>query len=360
MHKELRDPVLAKKILEKIEPLVVQPVTLMEVCGTHTMALFRHGLRTILPNKLKLLSGPGCPVCVTPSYLIDGALEAAQKPGIILATFGDMLPVPGSKESLSELKAAGGDIRVVYSPLDGVRLAEENPKREVVFFAVGFETTAPSIAATVLIAKEKGLKNFSIIGAHKTVPGALRALFTGGEVQQVDGLICPGHVSAIIGTEPYCFLPEELGIATVITGFEPVEMLQGIYLLLKQIKENKPRVETQYRAWVPSQGNPHALELLYKVFQPEGTYWRGLGYLPDTGLTLRKEFKEYDALAKFGIKISEKPFEKPGCRCGDVLKGLITPLECPLFGKVCLPEKPVGACMVSIEGTCAAYYKYGR
>lgn len=359
MNKEMRDPVLAKKILAKMEPLIDRPITLMEVCGTHTMALFRHGLRSVLPPKLRLLSGPGCPVCVTPSYLLDGALDVAQKPGVILTTFGDMLPVPGSKESLGQLKATGADIRIVYSPLDSVRLAEENPNREVVFFAVGFETTAPSIAATVLLGKEKGLKNFSIIGAHKTVPGALRALFTAGEIQ-IDGLICPGHVSAVIGTEPYRFLPEELGIATVITGFEPVEMLQGIYLLLKQINESKPRVETQYRAWVPPGGNPHALEVLYQVFEPSGAYWRGLGFLPDTGLTLREDFAEFDAIQKFKIDIQENPKEKPGCRCGDVLKGLITPLECPLFAKVCLPEKPVGACMVSLEGTCAAYYKYGR
>lgn len=358
MNKELRDPKVVKKLLRQIENLLVQPVTIMEVCGTHTMAVFRHGLKNMLPEQLKLLSGPGCPVCVTSDYVIDTALEIAKQPGVLLATFGDMLRVPGSGGSLETLKAAGANVRVVYSPMEAVKLAEENPHQEVVFFAIGFETTAPMIAASVFTAQQKQVTNFSIVGANKTIPGALRALLSSEELQ-VDGLLCPGHVSAIIGTEPYQFIPRELGIGAVVTGFEPVDILQGIYMLLKQIQEDSPRVEIQYRRWVSASGNPQALKLMEQVFAADGAHWRGLGYLPGTGLRLRPQYRQFDAVWRFNITVEEKPAKK-GCRCGDVLRGVITPLECPLFATACVPEKPAGACMVSPEGTCAAYYKYGR
>jgi hydrogenase expression/formation protein HypD len=358
MNKEFRDPKAVEKLLSQIESLPAQPATIMEVCGTHTMAIFRHGLKNMLPAHLKLLSGPGCPVCVTPDYVIDTVLEIAKLPGVLLATFGDMLRVPGSSSSLEALKAAGANVKVVYSPLEAVNLAAKNPHQEVVFFAIGFETTTPMIAATVLTAQQRNIPNFSIVGANKTIPEALRALLSSEDLQ-VDGLLCPGHVSAIIGTEPYQFIPRELGIGAVITGFEPVDILQGIYMLLKQIQAGSPQVEIQYRRWVPAAGNPQALKLLEQVFEPDGAHWRGLGYLPGTGLQLRKEYRQFDAIWRFNVRVEEKPTKK-GCRCGDVLRGVITPLECPLFATACVPEKPVGACMVSLEGTCAAYYKYGR
>ncbi|NLC77154.1 MAG: hydrogenase formation protein HypD [Clostridia bacterium] len=357
-NKEFRDPLVAQKLVQNIERLVTGPVNLMEVCGTHTMAIFRHGIRQMLPEKVKLLSGPGCPVCVTPDHLLDLAMEIARQPGVLLTTFGDMLRVPGSRYSLETLKAAGANVKVVYSPLEALKLAEEHPEQEVVFFAVGFETTAPVIAATIITAEQKQLTNFSVIGNNKTIPGALRALLSSGEVK-VDGLLCPGHVSAVIGSEPYRFIPEELGIGAVITGFEPVDILQGIYLLLQQIQEGRPRVEIQYSRWVPPQGNPQALKLMEQVFDIEGTQWRGLGYLPGTGLKITDRYRQFDATWRFNIVVKEQP-PKRGCRCGEVLRGIITPLECPLFAKACVPERPVGACMVSVEGTCAAYYKYGR
>lgn len=358
MNKDFQDPQLTKKLLRRIEKAFHPPVTLMEVCGTHTMAIFRYGLRQVLPKGLRLLSGPGCPVCVTPDYLIDAAQGIAAQPDVLLATFGDMLRVPGSRGSLEELKAAGANVKVVYSPLEALALAEKYPKLQVVFFAIGFETTAPMIAATILRAKERGLTNFSIIEANKTMPGALKALLSAEDIR-IDGLICPGHVSAIIGTEPYRFIPREFAIGAVVTGFGPVDILQGIYMLLKQLRENNPQVENQYRRWVPGTGNPEALKLIDQVFTAGGSHWRGLGYLEGTGLTLKTEYQEFDALRRFGIVLEEKP-SPTGCRCGDVLRGIISPLDCPLFATVCVPEKPIGPCMVSIEGTCRAYYTYGR
>lgn len=358
MYREFRDPAMVKRLLSRIEAVLEPPVTLMEVCGTHTVAVFRYGLRRLLPEGLELLSGPGCPVCVTPDFIIDAALEIARQPGVVLATFGDMLRVPGSDQSLEELKAGGAQVKVIYSPLEALALAEEYPQRQVVFFAVGFETTVPMIAATVLKAKEKGLTNFSLLCAHKTIPGALRSLLSSPDVN-IDGLLCPGHVSAVIGTRPYEFIPREFGIGAVVTGFEPVDLLQGIYLLLQQHREKAPRVENQYRRWVPAAGNPEALKLIRAVFAPCGSHWRGLGYLEGTGLELKEEYQAFDALRRFQVVPTVKPARK-GCRCGDVLRGAMAPPDCPLFATTCSPERPVGPCMVSVEGTCRAYYTYGR
>ncbi len=356
--KEYRDGKLARDILAEIKKRSKKPVKLMEVCGTHTVAIFRHGIREILPENIVLISGPGCPVCVTPNKHIDEAIELSHRPDVILTTFGDMMKVPGSESSLAAEKAAGAEIRVVYSTIEAVDLARNNPDREVVFLGIGFETTSPTIAAAILRADREGLANFSVVGAQKLVPQAIRALLSDNEIG-INGFILPGHVSAIIGLEPYRFIAEEYGIPAVVIGFEPVDILQGIYMLIKQIEEGTARVEIQYHRGVPPAGNPHARAVLDQVFEVTDALWRGIGLIPGTGLKLRPEYRKYDAVAKFGIKVTEGR-EHPGCKCGEVLRGVRTPLECGLFGRACLPEHPVGPCMVSVEGTCAAYYKYGK
>ncbi len=356
--KEYRDSKLAGEILEKIKKVSKKPAKLMEVCGTHTVSIFRHGIRDILPHNITLISGPGCPVCVTPNKHIDEAIELCRRPGVILTTFGDMMKVPGSESSLSAEKALGADIRIVYSTLDAVDIAVNNPEKEVVFFGIGFETTSPTIAAAVLRAEREGLTNFSVLGAQKLIPQAIRALLDNNETG-INGFILPGHVSALIGIKPYEFIAREFSIPAVIIGFEPVDILQGILMLVKQIEEGTARVEIQYSRGVPQEGNPHAMKVLFKVFEPSDAVWRGIGTIPGTGLKLRKRYRKYDAVKKFGIEIRESR-EHPGCRCGEVLRGVITPLECGLYGKACLPEHPIGPCMVSVEGTCAAYYKYGK
>ncbi len=355
---EYRDGVLAREILEEIKRISTKPARLMEVCGTHTVAIFRHGIREVLPSNIKLISGPGCPVCVTPNKHIDEAIELCRRAGVIVTTFGDMMKVPGSRSSLAAEKAAGADIRVVYSTMDALQVARDNPDREVVFFGIGFETTSPTIAAAVLRAEKEGIRNFSVVGAQKLIPEAIRALLTDDEIG-INGFICPGHVSSLIGLKPYGFIAEEFRIPAVIIGFEPVDILQGIYMLIRQVEEGSARVENQYNRSVPAEGNPYAMALLYKVFEVSDALWRGIGLIPGTGLKLREEYRSFDAVLKFGIKITDDR-EHPGCRCGEVLRGVITPLECSLYGKACRPEQPVGPCMVSVEGTCAAYYKYGR
>lgn len=352
-----KDSEIAKKIVSEIHRISTKEVRLMEVCGTHTVSIFRTGIKDLLPPTIKLLSGPGCPVCVTSNKNIDEALEAALLPDVILTTFGDMLRVPGSKTSLAEAKAEGADVRIVYSTMDAVDIAKANPDKEVVFFGIGFETTAPTVAAAILKADREGIKNFSIIGTHKLIPEAMRALITDQEIG-VQGFICPGHVSAIIGLEPYLFIAEEYGVPSVITGFEPVDLLQGILMLVKQIENGEAKVEIQYSRGVKAEGNPVAREMLYKVFEIDDSIWRGIGVIPNTGLKLRPEYQIYDSRKKLEIDVPEGK-EHPGCICGAILRGVKTPLECNLFGKVCLPERPIGACMVSVEGTCAAYYKYG-
>jgi len=354
---EFHNAAAARGLVAAIERTVSRSLNLMEVCGTHTVAIFRHGIRQLLPPPLSMLSGPGCPVCVTTNADIDKAIALAEQAGVTLATFGDMMKVPGSYQSLQQVKADGSDVRVVYSPRDAVCMARDNPRRPVVFLAVGFETTAPTIAAALLEAEALGLKNFYLISVHKLIPPAMRALLTAGEVR-IDGFICPGHVSVVIGSQPYQFIPQQYGVPCVITGFEPLDVLQGIEMLLRQIADGRAEVEIQYRRGVRPEGNPLARELVSRVFETSDADWRGLGCIPGSGLKLRPEYKRFDAEEAFAI--SPPPAkEHKGCLCGDILRGVKTPPECPLFAKACTPERPVGPCMVSSEGTCAGWYQYG-
>jgi len=334
-----------------------RPVRLMEVCGTHTVAIFRHGIRALLPASVELLSGPGCPVCVTAAADIEAAILLAKRGTAALATFGDMMRVPGRRDSLAEARAAGADVRVVYSPLDALALAARDPGREIVFFATGFETTSPLVAGTLAEAERRGIANFSVFPVHKTVPPALRALLDSGEVR-VDGFILPGHVCTVTGTAPFSFLPEDFGKASVVTGFDAGDILAGIGMLLAQLAAGSPRVEIQYASVVRPEGNPRAREILGRFFAPCDAHWRGIGTIPGSGLKLREAFAHRDAVLRFAIDRPEVP-DPAACRCGSVLKGIVSPPECQLFGRACTPERPVGACMVSSEGSCAAYYKYG-
>jgi hydrogenase expression/formation protein HypD len=351
-----RDPAVAGRVIDAIHQTATRPMTFMEVCGTHTVAIAKNGLRNVLPESIKLLSGPGCPVCVTSNADIDTAIEFARQPGVIVTTFGDMMKVPGSRSSLSREKADGRDVRIVYSPLDALALAGREPDKQIVFIGVGFETTVPLIAAAIKRAAESGLDNFSVYSAHKTVPLALEALVNDPEVA-VEGLILPGHVSSIIGLEPYRFLAEEYSVPSVITGFEPVDVLQGVWMLAKQLAESRAEIEIAYTRGVPEGGNPTALALIEEVFEPTDAEWRGIGVIPGTGLTIREEFASFDALKRVPVS-PEPPKEIPGCQCGEVLRGVTLPYECRLFAKACVPEHPVGPCMVSSEGSCAAYYRY--
>ena len=351
-----RDPDIARGLIDAIHTTKTGPVKLMEVCGTHTVAIAKNGLRAVMPEWVTLLSGPGCPVCVTANADIDTAIELSRQPGVIVTTFGDMMKVPGSYSSLSRKKAEGRDVRIVYSPLDALTLAEKNPAHQVVFVAVGFETTAPLIAAVIKRAKEAGLENFSVFCAHKTVPAALEALANDPEVK-INGFILPGHVSTIIGSKPYEYLASEYHIPGVITGFEPVDVLQGIYMLLKQLEQGRAEIEIAYHRGVMSEGNPHARRLVDEVFEPVDADWRGIGVIPGTGLKIRDEFAHYDAVRRIPVVLPE-PREIKGCQCGEVLRGVTLPFECRLFGKGCTPENPIGPCMVSSEGSCAAYYRF--
>ena len=353
---EFHNAAAARGLVAAIERTVSRPLNLMEVCGTHTVAIFRHGIRQLLPPPLSMLSGPGCPVCVTTNADIDKAIALAEQTGVTLATFGDMMKVPGSYQSLQQVKADGSDVRVVYSPRDAVCMARDNPRRPVVFLAVGFETTAPTIAAALLEAEALGLKNFYLISVHKLIPPAMRALLAAGEVR-IDGFICPGHVSVIIGSQPYQFIPQQYGVPCVITGFEPLDVLQGIEMLLRQIAEGRAEVEIQYRRGVRPEGNPLARELVSRVFETSDADWRGLGCIPGSGLKLRPEYKRFDAEESFAINPPPTK-EHKGCLCGDILRGVKTSPECPLFAEACTPERPVGPCMVSSEGTCAGWYQY--
>ncbi|HEY3347741.1 MAG TPA: hydrogenase formation protein HypD [Nitrospirota bacterium] len=355
---EYRDGALAGALLEGIKNSTSRELKFMEVCGSHTVAIFKSGIRDLLPKNISLVSGPGCPVCVTAVEDVDRAVALARIPEVILATFGDMVRVPGSDYSLNKAKAEGADVRIVYSPFDALTFAKLYPNRKVVFFAAGFETTSPAVAATLARAGEEGITNFFLLSVHKTIPGAMRALLDTPELQ-IDGFLCPGHVSTIIGSEPYSFITDEYKRAAVVAGFEPVDILQSTLMMIKQIEESNPRVEIQYRRAVSEEGNPKAREVVDRHFEPADSNWRGIGVIPGSGLKLRPEFAAYDAEKVFDIKIGE-PKEAKGCSCGKVLQGIISPPECKLFGKVCTPEAPVGACMVSYEGSCAAYYKYGR
>jgi hydrogenase expression/formation protein HypD len=353
---EYRDPALLRALERELAALRPAPVNLMEVCGTHTMAAARFGLRQALPEGVELLSGPGCPVCVTPTREVDRFLAAGAAPGAILATFGDMLRVPGSRSNLERERARGADVRVLYSAADAVALARSRPERQVIFFAVGFETTAPTVAMTLLEADAGGVGNFSILCAHRIVPPALKALVLAGEVN-VGGFILPGHVSTIIGSRPYEFLAREHRMPCVIAGFEPTDLLRAVLMLLRQRAEQRPQVEIEYSRVVKPGGNERAQAVMERVFEVCDAEWRGLGMIAGSGLRLREEFRRFDAASRFGL-LAPDTQDPPECRCGEVLRGVVRPTDCTLFGNACTPEHPVGPCMVSTEGTCAAYYKY--
>ena len=355
---EFRDRELAVGLAERIRRLTagrLRPMTIMEVCGTHTMAIYQYGLRTLLPPDARLISGPGCPVCVTPNDYLDRALAIARLPDVTVITFGDMLRVPGSRSSLMEERARGADVRIAYSPLDAVAVAEKNPERRIVFLGVGFETTAPTIAGSILAARSRGVGNYFVLAAHKTIPGPMSLLAEDPELA-IDGYLCPAHVSAIIGVDAYRPLAER-GIPCVVTGFEPADVLQGVEMLARQVMEGRHEVENQYRRVVSREGNRKAQEIIRRLFVPADAAWRGIGVIPGSGLAIAPEFREYDAEVMIPV-IVEASVEHSGCRCGEILRGKVSPGDCPLFGGVCTPESPVGACMVSSEGTCAAAYKY--
>ncbi len=354
---EFRNKELVQGLLKRISAYDF-PALFMEVCGTHTVSLFRFGIRGMLPPNIKVISGPGCPVCVTAQQDIERALALAGLPDSILLTFGDMMKVPAKTGSLEKKRAEGADIRVVYSPLDALKIARENPHKLSIFLAVGFETTAPGVASVILRAREEKMDNFKVFSLHKLIPPAMRALLEMGEIN-IKGFICPGHVSTIIGAKPYRFIPEEYGIPCVIAGFEPLDILQSIYMLLDMLDKGEADVKIQYRRAVREEGNPQALDIMWRVFERRDALWRGLGYLPSTALGIKEEYKNYDAERLLeGLDIPQVE-ENPLCKCGEVIRGVKEPSECPLFRKVCTPSYPIGPCMVSSEGTCAAHYKYG-
>ncbi|MFH2069511.1 MAG: hydrogenase formation protein HypD [Candidatus Omnitrophota bacterium] len=373
---------MIKKILTEIRALAGQrPISIMEVCGTHTVAVYRSGIAGLLPKNLRLISGPGCPVCVTSESDFYRFFVLSRKKGVIITTFGDLLRVPftplpvplpqgeminvrGKKEismqsSLEKERAKGADIRIVYSPMDALTIAGENPGKNVIFLGVGFETTAPAIAGAVLEAKRNGLKNFFLISALKTIPAAMEALLNFPGIR-IDGYLCPGHVSVIIGSRPYRFISEKYLRPAVIAGFQPEDILEGLLLVLKQIKSGKPKVEIQYRAAVRPEGNEVARNLIQRVFAEGPASWRGLGVIPKTGLKLRAEFQQFDGQKHFRLAEGKIVRPNPACRCGEVITGAITPEDCRQFRRKCTPEKPLGPCMVSVEGTCAAHYKYNK
>ncbi len=329
----------------------------MEVCGTHTVSIFRNGIRSLLPDNVRLVSGPGCPVCVTAQRHIDAAIELSNRPDVIITTYGDMVRVPGRRGSLEQRRAAGADVRVIHSTRSALELAKRHPDREVVFIAVGFETTAPATAAALDEAHRSDIENFSILPAHKLVVPAMLALLEAGDVP-LDGFLCPGHVSVIIGSEAYRAVVERYHVPCVVAGFEPVNILQGLIALLSQVDEGQARLENVYGLAVTEHGNPVALRLLEQVFEVSDTPWRALGVIPRSGLDLRPTYERFDALKRFDIELGEDE-DHPDCRCGEVIQGKVTPDECDLFGSGCTPMNPVGPCMVSSEGTCSAWYKYG-
>ena len=333
-------------------------VRFMEVCGTHTMAAFRTGLRSVLPETVRLLSGPGCPVCVTPTSYVDHAVAIARRSDVTVATFGDMLRVPGSECSLQEARALGGDVRVVYSPTDALDLARSDRTRQVVFLGIGFETTAPAVAWTVQAAAQEGVDNYAVLCGHKTIPAAMTALAADGAIG-VDGFMCPGHVSVIIGSAVYEPLCRQVRMPCVVAGFEAADMARAMIMLLRQVLEKRAEVEVEYRRSVTREGNAQARALCEAVFEPCDSPWRGLGTIPGSGLRLRAAFAPFDAGVRFAEPHLPELAENKACRCGDVLCGRADPPDCPLFGAACTPEAPVGPCMVSSEGSCAAHFRYG-
>lgn len=357
--KKLREPELIRKLIDRLNNLeITDSIKIMEVCGTHTMAIHRMGLPALLPRKINLLSGPGCPVCVTPGEYLDTAFAIARGYHVTLATFGDMMRVPGSQGTLASLRSEGYPVEVVYSPLTALELAIEHPDRKIVFLAVGFETTAPTVAATVLEARKSGVTNFSILCSHKLVIPALQVLVNDPD-SAVDGFMLPGHVSVVLGSEPYRFIPETYHRACVITGFEPYDIVHALFLLLEQIESNEFSVEIQYKRIMKSGGNERARDCMFEVFEPADTSWRGFGTIEGSGLAVRQEFAEFDAGICFPVDTVPST-EPAGCMCGQVLRGIIDPRGCPLFGTDCTPDSPVGPCMVSSEGTCAAFHRFSR
>ena len=366
---EFRDPVAAKGVLAAIERVTNEigatkekPVHIMEICGGHTHAIFRYGLDKLTPPGLEFIHGPGCPVCVLPMSRVDECVQIAEDPNVIFTTFGDAMRVPGTKKSLMQAKADGADIRMVYSPLDALELARRNPDREVVFFGLGFETTTPSTALSILQADTDGLTNFPIFCNHITVPPPIKALLD-DPYMVLDGFVGPGHVSMVIGTEPYQFIARDYGKPIVVAGFEPLDLLQSVLMVLEQIRDGRAEVENQYARIVPNEGNPVSIAACEQVYEPRPTFeWRGLGEIDESGLRIRDRYKAYDAEVKFNIGYGRNTSfteEQEGCACGDVMTGRIKPHACPQFGKGCTPEMPLGALMVSSEGACAAYYQYG-
>ena len=358
---EYRDPYLARKLTTQIRSLVeeqglAEPVRLMEFCGGHTHAIFHFGFRETLDGYVDLRSGPGCPVCVTAALDLDRAIALAKVPDLILTTFGDMMRVPGGDGTLQQARASGADVRMVYSPLDALDIARNNPQCQVVFLGVGFETTAPGVAASLLQAEEEGLPNFSVLSLHKLTPPAMRAILNAGEVA-LDGIIGPGHVSAVIGSKAWSFLPQLYHMPCAVSGFEPLDLLHAIHALVKAATNSLPDVFNTYSRSVQPEGNLIAQKMIEDVFEIGPAVWRGFGSIPASGLHIRASLAHRDAALLFPSDVPERR-EPPGCRCGEVLRGIITPTDCPLFKRVCNPRNPIGPCMVSAEGACAAYHKY--
>jgi hydrogenase expression/formation protein HypD len=390
---EFRDPQKARAVLHNIQALGMQCYTdrsikIMEICGGHTHSIFKYGLETLLPETIELVHGPGCPVCIMPKGRLDDAIALAEHPNVIFTTFGDAMRVPGSKYSLLQAKAKGADIRMVYSPLDALQIAKDNPKRDIIFFAIGFETTAPSTALTVLQAEADGIENFNLFCNHVLVVPALEALLTNPDsgyqhqaehtgvgqwdssstvphktatpTLQLDGFIGPGHVSTVIGTRPYQVIAERYHKPLVVSGFEPLDILQAIWLVLRQLAEGRCEVENQYTRVVNENGNAVALDAIHRVFEVRDQFeWRGLGTISNSGLKIRADYAHFDAEVKFPMP-GQQVADHKACQCGEILKGVLKPWQCKVFGTACTPEHPIGACMVSSEGACAAYYKYGR
>jgi hydrogenase expression/formation protein HypD len=354
---EFRRGDVARALALRMAERVDRPVGIMEVCGGHTHAIFKYGLANLLPPQVTVLHGPGCPVCVTPMGKIDQAIALARLPGVTLVSYGDMLRVPGSTSSLLDEKALGADVRIVYSPLDAVQIARENPQLEIVFFAIGFETTAPANAMALRKAQAEGLENFALLSNHVRVAPAMKAVLDAPDVR-IDGFVGPGHVSTIIGTRPYEFIVRDYRRPVVIGGFEPLDLLQSFLMVLEQLGEGRAEIENQYARSVRPEGNPQALAVIDEVFEPCDMEWRGLGTIPASGYAIRDRYRHYDACRRFPQVVAVPKRDHPACICGDVLRGAKQPRDCKVFASACTPESPLGACMVSSEGACAAEYRY--
>jgi hydrogenase expression/formation protein HypD len=354
---EFRSSELGEGLVSRIQQRSKKKARFMEFCGGHTVTIFRYGIRQLLPPTIEMVSGPGCPICVTANADLDRAIALAKIPGVIVATFGDMLKVPGSYSSLERAKAEGAEVQTVYSALNALDIAQANPKKSVVFLGIGFETTAPTIAASILQAEEKGIRNYYVFSLHKVCPPVIKALLDSGEVE-LQGLVCPGHVSAVIGSHPWEFIAKEYGIPCVVSGFEPLDILQCVEMLVEQVEKGESKVEIAYKRGVKPEGNQMALKLMEQVFEPASARWRGMGGIPESGMKIKPKYKSFDAEIAFDIK-TEPAVEHKGCICGEVLRGVKTPADCKLFAKACTPGNPVGPCMVSAEGSCSAYYLYG-